>query len=122
MTNPPPGPWWVDSLNVRDGETYLVAFVSDNPGLWMDHCHNLPHAGEGLVAHLMYEGVGNPGSDRRGRRQRPGVDRRRVTIGWGGPAALSLLPRGVRHRRALRARSGPFSTGWNARAGGRTGR
>jgi hypothetical protein len=23
----------------------------------MDHCHNLPHAVEGLVAHLMYTGV-----------------------------------------------------------------
>ena len=34
-------PWWVDSLNVRDGETYDIAFVADNPGVWMDHCHNL---------------------------------------------------------------------------------
>jgi hypothetical protein len=23
----------------------------------MDHCHNLPHARDGLVAHLMYDGV-----------------------------------------------------------------
>ena len=50
-------PWWVDSLEVRTGETYEIAFVADNPGLWMDHCHNLPHAAEGLVAHLMYDGV-----------------------------------------------------------------
>ena len=50
-------PWWVDSLNVKDGESYEIAFVADNPGLWMDHCHNLPHAAEGLVAHLAYEGV-----------------------------------------------------------------
>ncbi len=50
-------PWWVDSLEVNDGETYEIAFVADNPGLWMDHCHNLPHAAEGLVAHLMYTGV-----------------------------------------------------------------
>ncbi len=53
-------PWWVDSLLVQDGETYEIAFVADNPGLWMDHCHNLPHAAEGLVAHLMYEGVSTP--------------------------------------------------------------
>lgn len=53
-------PWWVDSLNVGDGESYEVAFVADNPGIWMDHCHNLPHAAEGLVAHLMYEGVTAP--------------------------------------------------------------
>lgn len=53
-------PWWVDSLDVQDGETYEIAFVADNPGIWMDHCHNLPHAREGLVAHLMYEGVTTP--------------------------------------------------------------
>ena len=53
-------PWWVDSLNVEDGETYEIAFVADNPGIWMDHCHNLPHAAEGLVAHLMYTGVTTP--------------------------------------------------------------
>jgi FtsP/CotA-like multicopper oxidase with cupredoxin domain len=53
-------PWWVDSLNVGNGETYEIAFVADNPGVWMDHCHNLPHAAQGLVAHLMYEGVSTP--------------------------------------------------------------
>lgn len=53
-------PWWVDSLNVRDGETYDIAFVADNPGIWIDHCHNLPHAAEGLVAHLMYSGYTTP--------------------------------------------------------------
>ena len=52
--------WWVDSLDVGDGETYDIAFVADNPGIWMDHCHNLPHATEGLIAHLMYEGVTTP--------------------------------------------------------------
>jgi FtsP/CotA-like multicopper oxidase with cupredoxin domain len=53
-------PWWVDSLNVRDDETYEIAFVADNPGVWMDHCHNLQHAVDGLVAHLMYDGVTTP--------------------------------------------------------------
>ncbi len=53
-------PWWTDSLNVRDGETYEIAFVADNPGIWMDHCHNLPHAADGLVAHLMYAGYTIP--------------------------------------------------------------
>jgi FtsP/CotA-like multicopper oxidase with cupredoxin domain len=53
-------PLWVDSLNVADGETYEIAFVADNPGIWMDHCHNLPHAAEGLVAHLAYVGVSTP--------------------------------------------------------------
>ncbi len=50
-------PWWVDSLEVAAGEEFEIAFVADNPGIWMDHCHNLPHAAEGLVAHLMYAGV-----------------------------------------------------------------
>ena len=53
-------PWWTDSLNVRSNERYDIAFVADNPGVWMDHCHNLTHAADGLVAHLMYEGVSTP--------------------------------------------------------------
>jgi FtsP/CotA-like multicopper oxidase with cupredoxin domain len=53
-------PWWVDSLDVGDDETYEVAFRADNPGIWVDHCHNLEHAAEGLVAHLAYEGVVTP--------------------------------------------------------------
>ncbi len=50
-------PWWIDSLEVKVGESYDIAFVANNPGFWMDHCHNLPHASEGLVAHMMYGGV-----------------------------------------------------------------
>ena len=53
-------PWWVDSLEVASGDEYEIAFRADNPGVWMDHCHNLPHAKEGLVAHLMYAGVTTP--------------------------------------------------------------
>ena len=53
-------PVWVDSIDVEDGESVDLAFKADNPGIWMDHCHNLPHAAEGLVAHLMYEGVSTP--------------------------------------------------------------
>ena len=50
-------PWWVDSLNVNNGESYDIAFVANNPGICVDHCHNLPHATQGLVTHLMYLGV-----------------------------------------------------------------
>jgi len=50
-------PWWVDSLEVGTNQQFEIAFVADNPGLWMDHCHNLPHASEGLTAHLMYAGI-----------------------------------------------------------------
>jgi FtsP/CotA-like multicopper oxidase with cupredoxin domain len=53
-------PWIVDSLDVHPGETYDIAFVADNPGIWSDHCHTLPHAVDGLVAHVMYEGVTTP--------------------------------------------------------------
>jgi FtsP/CotA-like multicopper oxidase with cupredoxin domain len=53
-------PWWVDTLNVRSGEEYEVAFRADNPGLWMDHCHNLPHARDGLTMHVVYEGAWTP--------------------------------------------------------------
>jgi FtsP/CotA-like multicopper oxidase with cupredoxin domain len=53
-------PWWIDTLEVGNNETYEIAFVADNPGVWMDHCHNLPHASEGLMTHLMYEGVTTP--------------------------------------------------------------
>jgi FtsP/CotA-like multicopper oxidase with cupredoxin domain len=53
-------PWWVDSLQVGDGETYEIAFLADNPGVRMDHCHKLPHAAEGLMTHLMYEGITTP--------------------------------------------------------------
>jgi FtsP/CotA-like multicopper oxidase with cupredoxin domain len=53
-------PWWVDSLNLLPGETYDIAFVANNPGIWMDHCHNLKHAAQGMLAHLMYEGFDTP--------------------------------------------------------------
>ena len=53
-------PWWFDSLDVANGQSFEIAFLADNPGVWMDHCHNLKHARQGLVTHLMYEGVTTP--------------------------------------------------------------
>jgi FtsP/CotA-like multicopper oxidase with cupredoxin domain len=53
-------PWWIDTLNVRPGERYVVAFRADNPGIWMDHCHNLAHAAAGLTMHVAYAGVYTP--------------------------------------------------------------
>lgn len=53
-------PWWADTLNVAPGEEYEVAFLADNPGVWMDHCHNLAHAAVGMVMYLNYEGVTTP--------------------------------------------------------------
>jgi FtsP/CotA-like multicopper oxidase with cupredoxin domain len=53
-------PWWVDTLNVLANEEYEIAFRADNPGLWMDHCHNLVHAGDGMTMHVVYEGAWTP--------------------------------------------------------------
>jgi FtsP/CotA-like multicopper oxidase with cupredoxin domain len=53
-------PWWVDTLNMQPGERYVVAFRADNPGVWMDHCHNLRHAADGLTMHVAYTGVTTP--------------------------------------------------------------
>jgi FtsP/CotA-like multicopper oxidase with cupredoxin domain len=54
------GALWLDTVDVKPGETWEVAFIADNPGLWMDHCHNLEHAAAGMVMHLAYRGVTSP--------------------------------------------------------------
>ena len=48
------------TLDVEPGSRYVVAFRADNPGLWMEHCHNLNHAAAGLTMHLAYVGVATP--------------------------------------------------------------
>ncbi|OZB92424.1 multicopper oxidase family protein [Paenibacillus sp. XY044] len=48
-----------DTLNVKPGETYVVAFESDNPGEWMFHCHDLHHASAGMVTDVMYKDYKN---------------------------------------------------------------
>jgi FtsP/CotA-like multicopper oxidase with cupredoxin domain len=53
-------PLWLDTFDVQPGEVWTVAFVADNPGIWMDHCHNLEHAAEGMMMALHYEGVTSP--------------------------------------------------------------
>jgi FtsP/CotA-like multicopper oxidase with cupredoxin domain len=52
--------WWTDTLNVAPGESYELDFTADNPGVWMDHCHNFEHAEGGMIMHLAYEGVTSP--------------------------------------------------------------
>ncbi|MFE3140626.1 multicopper oxidase family protein [Streptomyces scopuliridis] len=49
-----------DTVLVRPGEEWEVAFVADNPGVWMDHCHNFVHTALGMVLHLTYDGVTSP--------------------------------------------------------------
>jgi FtsP/CotA-like multicopper oxidase with cupredoxin domain len=57
---PASGPLWMDSFEVGPGEVWEVALRADNPGLWMNHCHNLEHAVAGMVGHLAYEGISTP--------------------------------------------------------------
>ncbi|WP_432989454.1 multicopper oxidase family protein [Dactylosporangium sp. CA-233914] len=55
---PTGSPLWLDTFDVRPGEVWDVAFRATNPGLWMNHCHNLSHADQGMMLHLAYEGFG----------------------------------------------------------------
>ncbi len=50
-------PLMKDTLNVKPGETYVVAFAADNPGDWMFHCHDLHHAAAGMVSEVKYGGI-----------------------------------------------------------------
>ena len=53
-------PWWTDTLDVHEDERYELAFRADNPGIWMEHCHNLRHSARGLTMHVAYMGVATP--------------------------------------------------------------
>jgi FtsP/CotA-like multicopper oxidase with cupredoxin domain len=53
-------PLWMDTFDVRPGEVWEVAFRATNPGIWMNHCHNLPHARQGMMLRLRYDGVTTP--------------------------------------------------------------
>ena len=39
---------WQDTVNVPSNETAELAFVADNPGEWMFHCHILEHQLSGM--------------------------------------------------------------------------
>jgi len=56
----PTEPLWLDTFDVGPGEVWEVALYADNPGIWMDHCHNLEHAALGMVTHLAYRDVITP--------------------------------------------------------------
>ncbi|MCD1259205.1 multicopper oxidase family protein [Paenibacillus athensensis] len=43
-----------DTLNLKPGEEYVVAFKANNEGNWMFHCHDLHHASAGMVTELKY--------------------------------------------------------------------
>ena len=56
-------PLWIDTFDVRPGQVWEVAFEATNPGIWMNHCHNLPHAHQGMMLRLAYDGVHTPFAD-----------------------------------------------------------
>ncbi|QNP74737.1 multicopper oxidase family protein [Streptomyces roseirectus] len=56
-------PLWTDTFDVRPGEVWEVAFRADNPGMWMNHCHNLPHAEQGMMLRVVYDGFTTPFGD-----------------------------------------------------------
>ncbi|GIJ24442.1 multicopper oxidase family protein [Micromonospora lutea] len=53
-------PLWMDTFDVRPGEVWEVMFQANNRGIWMNHCHNLPHADQGMMLRLRYDGVSTP--------------------------------------------------------------
>jgi FtsP/CotA-like multicopper oxidase with cupredoxin domain len=42
-------PFWLDTVVVLPDQTARIAFVADNPGKWMLHCHRLEHADTGMA-------------------------------------------------------------------------
>jgi FtsP/CotA-like multicopper oxidase with cupredoxin domain len=43
-------PYWLDTVLVESRQTARIAFVADNPGKWMIHCHMLEHQETGMAA------------------------------------------------------------------------
>jgi FtsP/CotA-like multicopper oxidase with cupredoxin domain len=50
-------PVHLDSILIAPGETWDVAFLADNPGLWMLHCHVLIHAATGMDMMVVYPNI-----------------------------------------------------------------
>ena len=43
-----------DTLMIKPGEEYGVAFKADNAGNWVQHCHELHHAAAGMMQRIEY--------------------------------------------------------------------
>lgn len=43
-------PWFTDTYLLGRNESAQIAFVADNPGVWMFHCHVVDHMDTGLMA------------------------------------------------------------------------
>jgi len=46
---------WRDTVLVAPGARVEIAFVADNPGDWMIHCHILEHQATGMMASMRIE-------------------------------------------------------------------
>ena len=46
---------WRDTVIMGPRQTIDVAFVADNPGEWMYHCHILDHAAGGMMGTIAVE-------------------------------------------------------------------
>jgi len=45
-----------DTLLIKPNESYTIAFKADNPGSWVQHCHELHHAAGGMMQKVEYFG------------------------------------------------------------------
>jgi FtsP/CotA-like multicopper oxidase with cupredoxin domain len=43
-------PFWLDTVVAEPRQTARIAFVADNPGKWMLHCHMIEHQETGMAA------------------------------------------------------------------------
>jgi len=53
-------------VTLNPGETYDIELTATNPGVWAFHCHELHHAGAGMMTLLKYEGFNAPASSSSG--------------------------------------------------------
>jgi FtsP/CotA-like multicopper oxidase with cupredoxin domain len=53
-------PIHLDTVLIGPHQTVDVAFVANNPGVWMFHCHVLLHADMGMTTSINYVGYSTP--------------------------------------------------------------
>jgi len=53
-------PVYLDTILIAPHTSYDIAFLANNPGLWMLHCHNLLHANWGMDMMVMYNNISTP--------------------------------------------------------------
>ncbi|TVR57182.1 MAG: hypothetical protein EA426_12565 [Spirochaetaceae bacterium] len=46
-----------NTLPLLPGESYDVEFIANNPGIWLLHCHELQHAGGGMITAVVYDQI-----------------------------------------------------------------